>query len=108
VYALTEQQISDTFKVIEKLSTDFHQYMVNSWLSCKENWCMYQQKDVFTMFNSTINQIKAYHRVLKLHLKSSSPFSWNLEKLLIVLDQHAHVVSHKEFIKKMYTTVNTS
>jgi len=37
VYALTEQQLSDTFKAIEKLSTDFHQYMVNNWLSCKES-----------------------------------------------------------------------
>ena len=107
VCALSEQQLSDTFKDIEKLSTDFHQYMVKNWLSCKESWCMYQQKDVFTMFNSTTNRIEAHHRVLKLHLKSSS-FSWNLERLLIILDQHAHVVSHKEFVEKMYTTVNTS
>ena len=107
LYAFTEQQLSDAFKAIEKLSSDFHQYMVNNWLSCKESWCMYQQKDVFTMFNSTTNRIEAHHRVLKLHLKSSS-FSWNLEKLIIILDQHAHVVSHKEFIEKMYTTVNTS
>ena len=108
VYAFTEQQLSDAFEAIEKLSSDFHQYMVNNWLSCKESWCMYQQKDIFTMFNSTTNRIKAHHRVLKLHLKSSSSFSWNLEKLLIILDQHAHVVSHKEFIEKMYITVNTS
>ena len=108
VYALSEQQLSDTFKDIEKLSTDFHRYMVKNWLSCKESWCMYQQKDVFTMFNSTTNRIEAHHRVLKLHLKSSSSFSWNLERLLIILDQHAHVVSHKEFVEKMYTTVNTS
>jgi len=67
---------------------------------------MYQQKDAFTMFNSTTNWIEAHHRELKLHLKSSSSFSWNLEKLLIVLDQHAHVVSHKEFINKMYTTAS--
>ena len=108
VYAFTEQQLSDAFKAIEKLSTDFHQCMVNNWLSCKESWCMYLQKDVFTMFNSTTNRIEAHHRVLKLHLKSSSSFSWNLEKLLIIVDQHAHVVSHKEFVEKMYTTVNTS
>ena len=60
------------------------------------------------MFNSTTNRIEAHHRVLKLYLKSSSSFSWNLEKLLILLDQHAHVVSHKDFREKMYTTVNTS
>ena len=108
VYAFTEQQLSDAFKAIEKLSTDFHQYMVNNWLSCKESWCMYLQKDVFTMCNSTTNRIEAHHGVLKLHLKSSSSFSWNLEKLLIIVDQHAHVVSHKEFVEKMYTTVNTS
>ena len=54
---------------------------------------------------STTNRIEAHHRVLKLHSKSSS---WNIEKLLIIFDQHTHVVSHKEFIEKMYTTVNTS
>ena len=109
VYAISEQQLSDTFRAIEKLSTDFHQYMVKNWLLCKESWCMYEQKDLFTMFNSTTNRIEAHHRVLKLiFLKSSSSFSCNLERLLIVLDQHAHVVSHKDFIEKMYTTVNTS
>ena len=46
--------------------------------------------------------------MLKLYLKSSASLSSNLEKLLVVLDQEAHVVSHKEFIEKMYTTVNTS
>lgn len=108
VYAISEQQLSDTFRAIEKLSTDFHQYMVKNWLSCKESWCMYEQNDLFTMFNSTTNRMEAHHRMLKVNLKSSFSFSWNLERLLIVLDQHAHVVSHKDFLEKMYITVNTS
>ena len=41
VYALSEQQLSDAVRDIEKLSVNFHQYMVKNWLSCKESWCMY-------------------------------------------------------------------
>ena len=31
------------------------------------SWCTYEQKDLFTIFNSTTNWIKAYHRVLKFY-----------------------------------------
>ena len=57
---------------------------VNDWLSCKQSWCTYEQKDLFTMFNTTTNRIEAHHRVLKLYLKSSAS------------------------LERMYTSVNTS
>jgi len=103
VHAYSEKQFNESLESIEKLSSDFYQYMVKNWVTCKHSWCLYEQKDLFTMFNSTTNQIEAHHRVLKLYFKSSASFSSNLEKLLIVLGQEAHVVSHKEFIEKMYT-----
>ena len=56
MYAYSEKQLNEPLESIEKLSSDFYQYMVKNW---KHSWCLHEQKDLFTMFNSTTNRIEA-------------------------------------------------
>ena len=108
VYCWTEQEFTDTLKSIKDTSPEFYEYIEDNWINCKKSWCNYEQKDLFTMLNSTTNRIEAHHRILKLHLKNSASLSWNLEKLLVIIHHYSHVDSHNDFLEKMCVTVDTS
>ena len=108
VYALSVDDMNRVVAEIESISPLFHEYLSKNWLSCKGSWCTFEQKELFTMCNSTTNKIEAHHRVLKLYLKSSASLYWNLEKLMIIMNDREEKLSHQDFIERMYTSIDTS
>ena len=108
VHALSVDDMNQVVAEIESISPLFHEYISKNWLPCKGSWCTFEQKELFTMCNSTTNKIEAHHRVLKLYLKSSASLYWNLEKLMIIISDREEKLSHQDFIERMYTSIDTS
>ena len=95
VYSHSAQKLNETMKHLEDLLPQFHEHMSKNWLSCKQSWCTYEQKDLFKMFNTTTNRIEAHHRVLKLYLKSSA----SLERMYTSLNTSEHSSILQPFFK---------